>query len=121
MNLLLLSRAATLAGYFGLLALLSAWLLWLSPSQLPLALVLTVLVGPLLPLLPGIVRGHPKTHFWASVLALFYCVHGIGEAVALPQDRPLALLEIALSVSLYVGALLYVKLKGGVIPRAPRT
>lgn len=120
MNRLLLARTATLAGYFGLLALLLAWQLWLSPPALLLGLVLVLLIGPLLLPLRGIVQGRPKSHFWASLLALFYLLHGAGEFVATPQDRPLALMEIALALCLFIGALSYVRLKGGVIPRRQR-
>ncbi len=117
MNRLLLARSASLVGYFGLIVLLLAWELWLSPPRLPVGFVLLVLLGPLLLPLRGIITGRPKSHFWASLLALFYLVHGIGEAFAVSQDRPLAIVEIVLSVTLYVGALLYVRCKGGVIPR----
>lgn len=120
MNRLLLARTATLTGYFGLLLLLLLWQAWLSPSSLPLGLVLTVLLGPLLLPLYGIVRGRPKSHFWASVLALFYILHGAGELFATPQDRQLAVMEILLAGCLFVGALAYVRLTGGVIPRRQR-
>ena len=120
MNRLLLARTAALTGYFGLIALLLAWQLWLSPSTLPTALVLLVLVGPLLLPLRGLLQGRPKSHFWASVLALLYLVHGAGELFATPQDRQLAVMEILLALCLYIGALAYVRLKGGVIPRRPR-
>ncbi len=112
-----LIRSAALIGYFGLIALLLVWQLWLSPPQLPTAFVLLVLVGPLLPVLRGMVQGRAKSHFWASILALFYCVHGIGEAYAVPQERLLGAVEILLSIDLYAAGLLYVRLCGGVIPR----
>ena len=120
MNLLLLARTASLTGYFGLIALLLAWQLWLSPPTLPLGLVLLVLVGPLLLPLRGIVLGRPKSHFWASLLALLYGLHGAGELFATPQDRRLAVMEIVLACCIYVGALSYVRLTGGVIPRRPK-
>lgn len=119
MNLLLLARTASLTGYFGLITLLLAWQLWLSPPALPLGLVLLVLVGPLLLPLRGLLQGRPKSHFWASLLALLYLLHGAGEAFAIPEDRPLAVMEIALALCLYIGALSYVRLRGGVIPRRP--
>lgn len=120
MNRLLLARTATLTGYFGLIVLLLAWQLRLSPSTLPAGLVLLVLIGPLLLPLRGLLQGRPKSHFWASLLALLYLLHGAGEAFATPQDRPLAIMEITLALCLYIGALSYVRLKGGVIPRRPR-
>jgi uncharacterized membrane protein len=120
MNRLLLARTATLAGHFGLIALLLAWQLWLSPSTLPSGLVLLVLVGPLLLPLRGLIQGRPKSHFWASVLALLYILHGAGELFATVQDRPLAVMEIVLALCLYIGALSYVRLRGGVIPRKQR-
>lgn len=117
MTRLLLARTATLTGYFGLLTLLLAWQLWLSPPRLPVALVLVVLVGPLLLPVRGLLRGKPKSHFWVSLLALFYLVHGIGELFATRTDRPLAIIEILLATCLFAGALAYVRLCGGVIPR----
>jgi len=121
MNRLLLARTATLAGYFGLLALLLAWQLWLSPPQLPLALVLIVLIGPLLLPLRGLLKGKAKSHFWASLLALFYGVHGIGEVAASATDRPLAIMEILLALCLFGGSLAYVRISGGVIPRREKS
>ncbi len=120
MSRLVLARRLTIVGYFGLLLLLPVWQLWLAPGRLPAWLVLTVLVGPLLPVLPGIIAGRPKSHFWASVLALLYLLHGCGEAFAVPGERLPASLEIILSIVLYAGGLLYVRARGGVIPRAQR-
>lgn len=121
MNRVLLARTATLTGYFGLVALLLAWQLWLSPPQLPLALVLSALLGPLLLPIRGLLRGKAKSHFWASLLALLYALHGIGEVAASATDRPLALMEIVLALCLFGGALSYVRLSGGVIPRRDKS
>ena len=62
----------TLVGYFGLLALLTAKFTLLSePSGFPVALSLLILVGPLLLPLRGILHGRPRSHVYASFLALF--------------------------------------------------
>ncbi|MFA5628101.1 MAG: DUF2069 domain-containing protein [Thiohalomonadaceae bacterium] len=117
MNRLLLTRTATLISYCGLIALLLAWQLWLSPSSLPTGLVLTVLLGPLLLPLHGLLRGRAKSYFWTSLLALFYLLHAAGELFATPEDRPLATIEFILALILFIAALAYVRLMGGVIPR----
>ncbi|MCB1878161.1 MAG: DUF2069 domain-containing protein [Chromatiales bacterium] len=110
MKFSLWARAATLAGYFGLLVLLLAWHAWLAPSALfPRALMLLVFVVPLLLPLRGLLHGRRYTHQWAPFLALPYLIVGITEAFANPQERALALLEILFSTLLLVGASVYAR------------
>lgn len=105
-----IARAAALGGYFGLLTLLMAWNMWLAPSHyFPVALVLIVLVVPLLFPLRGLLHGRASTHIWAGLMALLYFAHGISEAISNPAQRGLGLLEIAFSLTLLAGALLYVR------------
>ena len=75
------ARILALCGYFGLLLLLPLWYGWLSPSQLPLGLVLGFLLVPLLFPLRGLLQGRPYTYAWATFLALFYVVN---SGTALP-------------------------------------
>lgn len=60
-----------------------------------------------LPILPAVVLGllrHPRTAFWGGIAALLYFCHGVMEAWADAQARPLALLEIALAIWLVLAA-----------------
>lgn len=110
MNKLALVRWLTLSGYALLLLLLVMWYGVWSPSSLPLALVLSILLIPLLFALVGMLKGNVYTHAWMSMLILFYFVHGIGEAWTTPEDRIYAITEIILSLLIYVGSMAYVKL-----------
>ena len=104
------ARVLTLTGYFGLLGLLLAWHTWLSPPErLPIALVLIALVVPLLFPLRGLLHGRAYTHSWVTFLAIFYLTLGLGEAVAGPTDRALAILEVVFSLMLLAGAVWYVR------------
>ena len=111
------ARIVALCGYFGLLLLLPLWYGWLSPAQLPLAIVLGLLLLPLLFPLRGLLQGRPYTYAWSSFLALFYFIHAVVELYSTPQDRYLALLELLLSIAFYVGAVWYAKLGGRELKR----
>jgi uncharacterized membrane protein len=106
------ARIIALCGYFGLLLLLPLWYAWLSPPQLPLGFVLGLLLLPLLFPLRGLLYGRPYTYAWSSFLALFYFIHAVVELYSTPHDRYLALLELLLSVSFYVGSVMYARLGG---------
>lgn len=106
------ARLVAMCGYFGLLLLLPLWYGWLSPSQLPLPLVLALLVLPLLFPLRGLLQGRPYTYAWSSFLSLIYFIHAVLELYSTPQDRYLALLELLLSLAFYLGCVSYAKLGG---------
>ena len=99
-----------LGAYFGLLGVLTLWFAWLEPAaRIPVALVLLVLVAPLLAPLRGLLHGRPYTFAWTSFLALFYFTVGVFNAAG-PMARPwLAWLEMACSVLLFLGAILFVR------------
>lgn len=99
-----------LLGLFLLLALRTAWLA--PPLYWPRPLVLILLVGPLLLPMRGVVHGRASAHLWAAILAMFYFVVGIYHfAGAEPGGEPyhLAVLEILLSLLLFISANLYVR------------
>ena len=103
----------TLAGYFGTLALLTAWYGWLAPSaRLPVALVLIILLTPLLLPLRGLLHGRKYTFAWSCFLALLYFTHGVMEAYSDDVTRPLGLLEVTFSSIWFLGAMAYIKKKG---------
>ncbi len=110
-----LARAAALAGYFGLLILLTAWFTLIEPSpRFPVVVPLVALVGPLLFPLMGLLNGRRYTHAWTSFLALFYFTAGV-FVYAGGESKPwLPVLEIALSILLFLGCIFYVRLAGKV-------
>lgn len=113
MNLITLSRVATLASWFALFTLLLLWNIVLAPSQyFPVALVLVVMVGPLLFPLRGLLHGKPYTHAWASFLIMLYFAHGVQEAWVNPDERIYALLEVFLSVTFFIAAITFAKFRG---------
>ncbi|GAB4272003.1 MAG: hypothetical protein Kow0065_21420 [Methylomicrobium sp.] len=102
--------ALALTGFFGLFALLMAWPTLLAPPEhLPTALVLLLTVTPLLIPMRGLLNGKPKSSAWAAYISLFYFIHGSVEAFANTAVRTYALLEVAFSLMLFSGAMLYVR------------
>ncbi len=110
MNKLKLTRGLALAGHLSLLALLIVWHAWLYPSEyFPIALVLLVTAAPLLLPLRGMLHGRPRSHLWASFLMMLYFMHGVVEATVNAAQRRPALLEVALSLLVFVCAALYAR------------
>lgn len=103
-------RDLGLTSYFGLFALLLLWFSVLEPpGRIPRTLVLLVLVGPLLFPLRGLLAGRLYTYAWSSFLALFYFLVGAFNAAG-PMKQPwLAWLAILLSISWFLGVILYVR------------
>jgi len=115
---LLLAHWLTLGGHLGLLILNLAWHAWLAPSvYFPVSLVVMVTAAPLLLPLPGLLQGRPRSHLWAAFLSLLYFTHGVGEAVANPEQRWLGIAEIALSLILFFAATLYARWTAAAAPR----
>ncbi|MCW9024915.1 MAG: DUF2069 domain-containing protein [Gammaproteobacteria bacterium] len=113
MDMIKLTRVASLASWFALFTLMLLWNTLLAPSQhFPVSLVLIVMVGPLLFPLRGLLHGKPYTHAWASFLIMLYFIHGIQEAWVNPEERALALLEIIFSTTFYTSAIIYARLAG---------
>jgi uncharacterized membrane protein len=91
---------------FGIVLLLGLQVLWhgvlLPPSSAPRWLLVLLFCLPLLPSLVLMLRRRPSAWFWGGVAALFYFCHGVTEAWTVDQARPLALLQIGLSVGIIV-------------------
>lgn len=102
-----------LFAWAALTALQLVWHGWLVPPQaIPIWLVLTITVMPLLlPLLA--VRNPRRALLWVGILSLFYFCHGIAEGWSSSRERWLALAEIALTL-LLIGTL------GAGVKRKPR-
>lgn len=99
-----------LGGFFGLFSLLMLWNTAMYPStQLPVALVLLLGVAPLLLPLRGFLHANPRSCAWMAYLSIAYCMHGAVEAFVNPNERPLAVIEILCSTSLFVGTTLFIR------------
>ncbi len=101
-----------LIGYFGLFTLLMLWHTLLSPPvKFPVALVLLITVTPLLLPLRGLLNGNKRSCAWAAYISLLYFAHGSIEAFANPDqvERMYASLEVLFSLSLFIGAMFYVR------------
>jgi len=115
-----LARGTALAGYFGLLGLLTAWYAVIEPStRFPVALTLIFLVGPLLFPLLGLLHGRPYTHAWTSFLALFYFTGGVFVYAGGVGAPWLPGLQIVLSLLLFAGCIVYARLRGIELKTAP--
>lgn len=100
--------AATL---IALVALCLAWELWLAPLR-PGGSWLALKVLPLLPALPGVLRGRLYTFRWAMMLVLAYFTEGVVRAWSEPgTTAALATAEIVLALTFFGTAITYVRLK----------
>ena len=91
---------------FCLLALIllgTLWELWLAPLR-PGGSLLVLKVVPLLPAVPGVLRGRAFTFRWLSLLLWFYAAEGIERALtdAGAMSRGLGWIELLLSLGLFV-------------------
>lgn len=76
---------------------------------MPVSMLLLVFIGPLLLPLRGLLAGKPRAHTWMTFLTLLYFTHGVVEAWASPEERILAIIEVLLSILLFISCFYYVK------------
>ena len=111
------TRVLAVGSTLALIALGLAWELWLAPTgQRTLALK----VLPLLLPLAGLVRMRLYTYRWLSLLVWIYFGEGAVRATSdLGLGAPLAALEVALSLTLFVACAAHVRarLRAGAVPR----
>ena len=92
-----------------LVALCLLWELWLAPLR-PGGSWLALKVLPLLPALPGVLKGRVYTYRWTMMLVLAYFSEG---AVRAWSERgttaTLAIVEVVLSLAFYTAAIAYVR------------
>jgi uncharacterized membrane protein len=99
--------AATL---IALVVLCVAWELWVAPLR-PGGSWLALKVLPLLPALPGVLKGRLYTLRWAMMLVLAYFAEGTVRAWSeRGATATLALIEVALALAFYAAAITYVRL-----------
>ncbi len=107
-----ISLYLTLSGYFALLILLIVWHGFIFPAEKQHWLILAFIITPLLFPLSGLLKEKPYTYAWTSFVILLYFMHGIVEAWANDNERIFAIIEVYLSVQVYIGAIYYARLQG---------
>lgn len=108
-NPIKLTHAITLTGYFGLMAGIYAWHVWLGDTpDHAISVILLLQLGPLMFPLRGLLHGRVYTHAWSLYLAIFYFVVGVWYAGA-AEDRPFGMYVIACSMLFFTGALFYTR------------
>ncbi|QIT54745.1 DUF2069 domain-containing protein [Aquisalimonas sp. 2447] len=112
MNSVRLTHRLTITAHLGLIILLLSWPTWLAPPANPglVAPLLLLAVGPLAAGVRGILYGRPYTCAWTSLLSMGYFVHGVAYINSPDITRWLAGAEIVLSLLLFLGCVLYVRL-----------
>lgn len=92
-----------------LVALCLAWELWLAPLR-PGGSWLAIKVLPLLPALPGVLKGRVYTYRWSMMLVLAYFTEGTVRAWSeRGASATLAIVEIVLSLTFYAAAIGYIR------------
>lgn len=102
----------TLSGYFALLLLLILWHGFIYPADKQPWLILAFIIAPLLFPLKGLLNEKPYTYAWTSFVILLYFMHGVVETWANEEQRLYAVIEVYLSVQIYIGAIYYARLQG---------
>jgi len=104
-----LARALSLASFFGLIALLTVNnLLFADLHGARTGVILAVELVPLALLLPGILLGNARAHAWTCFVVNLYFIKGVLAAFD-PARALFGWLEVAISLALFVSALLYVR------------
>lgn len=104
-----LARALSLASFFGLIALLTINnLLFADLHGARIGVILAVELVPLALLLPGMLLGNARAHAWTCFVVNLYFIKGVLAAFD-PARALFGWLEVAISLALFVSALLYVR------------
>ena len=107
------ARLLTLVGFFGLLAWVILWHLWLSPHpDLNPWLLPVIWTVPLLFPLKGIVQGNPYTHAWGNFVLMPYFLHALTLITTAEGERWLAVVELVFTTLAFVGTIYYARQRG---------
>ncbi|MFY8206570.1 MAG: DUF2069 domain-containing protein [Arenimonas sp.] len=94
-----LAKRYAVLGIFSLLIWMTAWLTWLSPSELlPMPVATGLAVAPMLPAALLALFRRPSAVFWGGVAALLYFCHAITELWTVPDTWPMSLVELLLAL-----------------------
>lgn len=104
-----ISRLISLSSFFGLIALLSIYYLWIADlhGARPWVIMLIELV-PLLLFAPGIISGSPRAYSWLCFVVNLYFIKGALAAFD-PNRSLFGILEMLASLAVFVSALLYIR------------
>ncbi|WP_455924372.1 DUF2069 domain-containing protein [Pseudomonas putida] len=104
-----LARGLSLACFFGFMALLGVYTLWVADlhGARPWVILLIEWV-PLLVLTPGMLTGSARGHSWTCFAINLYFIKGALAAFD-PSRHLFGLLEMAASLAVFTSALLYVR------------
>lgn len=103
-RLVVISSVALLS----LIVLCVVWEGWLAPLR-PGGSWLILKALPLLPAVFGVLRGRRYTSQWLSMLSLLYLTEGVLRASDPGLTGVLALIEVALSVTLFTSTMLHAR------------
>ncbi len=110
-NRIRIMRYATIANWVGLLVYLTASSWLLQTENVRPVVTWSIQCIPLLLLLPGLIRGTVSTHLWACFMALVYFTQGVVAAFR-PEMLVAGIIEVVLSLDLFVAAMLYARWEG---------
>ncbi|HEK1768840.1 TPA: DUF2069 domain-containing protein [Pseudomonas putida] len=106
-----LTRALSLACFFGMIALLVVNNLWFADLHgARVEVILAIELIPLLLLLPGMLSGSARAHAWTCFVVNIYFIKGVLAAFD-PARALLGWIEVLVSLGLFVSGLLYVRWK----------
>ncbi|CAI3796182.1 hypothetical protein GLGCALEP_01478 [Pseudomonas sp. MM221] len=106
-----LTRALSLAFFFGLIALLVVNNLWFANLHgARVGVILAIELVPLLLLLPGMLKGSARAHAWACFVVNIYFIKGVLAAFD-PARAMFGWVEVLASLGLFIAGLLYVRWK----------
>lgn len=102
-----------LTGYIGLLFLMPLWMFVISPQEdYSNGFIFAVYILPLLMPLKGIIQDKPYTYAWANFIVMIYFIHSLTMLWISPSQRILALLELILATSMFIGCTYYARYRG---------
>ena len=106
-----LTRALSLAYFFGLIALLVVNNLWFANLHgARVEVILAIELVPLLLLLPGMLTGSARAHAWSCFVVNIYFIKGVLAAFD-PARAVFGWVEVLVSLGLFISGLLYVRWK----------
>ena len=106
-------RIAALSAHLTLIVWVVMWQLVISPHpHLPPFVVAAAWSLPLLLPLPGILAAKPYTHAWANFILMLYFMHALTILYINPDERILAIVELALTSAAFVSNIHYARYRG---------
>lgn len=112
MNKLKFTRTNTLVSYFSLLLFIVIDLAINPPVNSTTSLIAIMVIKCLPLLLPvaGVIQGNVRSHSWLCFIVAIYFISGVLRATT-PTQLTWGLVEVFLSVEVFVCAMLYVRWK----------